>query len=135
MNIHVQSHKTDIYKKGVINIGTKLYNKKVDVVTNRQLKHCGSNSGRGHGFFPPSKRPVLFVPVLSRGVKRPMLEIVQPPLAPVKNAWSQPPVPYMLNSEAFSQARVDCTVLYQCNPTTQQPTSKKSIFINFSCTS
>jgi len=29
MNIHVQSHKTDIYKKGVINMGTKLYNKKV----------------------------------------------------------------------------------------------------------
>jgi hypothetical protein len=27
MNIHVQSHKTDIYKESVINMGTKLYNK------------------------------------------------------------------------------------------------------------
>jgi len=102
MNSHVQSHKTDIYKEGVINMGTKLYNKKVDVVTNRQLKNCGSNCGRGHAFFPLSKRPVL-----CRGVKRPLLEIVQPPLAPVKNTWSQPPVPYILNREALSQAWVN----------------------------
>jgi len=29
MNIHVQSYKTDIYKKNVINMGTTLYIKKV----------------------------------------------------------------------------------------------------------
>ena len=27
MDIHIHSHKTDIYKKSVINMGTKLYNK------------------------------------------------------------------------------------------------------------
>jgi len=27
MYIHIQSYKTDIYKKGVINMGTKVYNK------------------------------------------------------------------------------------------------------------
>jgi hypothetical protein len=27
MDIHIQSYKTDIYTKGVINMGTKVYNK------------------------------------------------------------------------------------------------------------
>jgi len=27
MDIHIQSYKTDIYKKSVINMGTKVYNK------------------------------------------------------------------------------------------------------------
>jgi len=27
MDIHIQSYKTDIYKKNVINMGTKVYNK------------------------------------------------------------------------------------------------------------
>jgi len=27
MDIHVQAYKTDLYKKSVINMGTKLYNK------------------------------------------------------------------------------------------------------------
>jgi hypothetical protein len=27
MDIHIQSYKTDIYKKSVLNMGTKLYNK------------------------------------------------------------------------------------------------------------
>jgi hypothetical protein len=28
MDIHVQSYKTDLYKKSVINMGTKLYNRR-----------------------------------------------------------------------------------------------------------
>jgi len=32
MDIHIQSYKTDIYKKSVINMGTKVYNKLPDYI-------------------------------------------------------------------------------------------------------
>jgi hypothetical protein len=32
MDIHIQSYKTDIYKNGVINMGTKLYHKMPDYI-------------------------------------------------------------------------------------------------------
>jgi hypothetical protein len=45
-NIHIQSYKTDLYKRSVINMGSKLYNKLPDYIKETVIKPSGNNWNR-----------------------------------------------------------------------------------------